>query len=173
MGDGFGRTAGQMRARRSTSPYLRSTPVELAEQIEILLVEDNPLDAELTMRGLKDEKLANNITWVKDGQQALDYIFRQGAYAERENFRPRLILLDLKMPRVDGIEVLRAIRADESTKRIPVVIMTSSQEESDVVSSYDLGVNSYIVKPIDFSSLTEIARRAGFYWLAVNRPAQR
>jgi CheY-like chemotaxis protein len=147
--------------------------VELAEQIEILLVEDNPLDAELTMRGLKDEKLANNITWVKDGQQALDYIFRQGAYAERENFRPRLILLDLKMPRVDGIEVLKAIRADENTKRIPVVIMTSSQEESDVVSSYDLGVNSYIVKPIDFSSLTEIARRAGFYWLAVNRPAQR
>ena len=147
--------------------------MELAEQIEILLVEDNPLDAELTMRGLKDEKLANNITWVKDGQQALDYIFRQGAYAERENFRPRLILLDLKMPRVDGIEVLRAIRADESTKRIPVVIMTSSQEESDVVSSYDLGVNSYIVKPIDFSSLTDIARRAGFYWMAVNRSAQR
>ena len=147
--------------------------MELAEQIEILLVEDNPLDAELTMRGLKDEKLANNITWVKDGQQALDYIFRQGAYAERENFRPRLILLDLKMPRVDGIEVLREIRADENTKRIPVVIMTSSQEESDVVNSYDLGVNSYIVKPIDFSSLTEIARRAGFYWLAVNRPAQR
>ena len=141
--------------------------------IDILLVEDNPDHAQFTLKVLSTDKGVGRTFWVKDGQQALDYIFRQGDYAEREHFRPRLILLDLKMPRVDGIEVLKAIRADENTKRIPVVIMTSSQEESDVVSSYDLGVNSYIVKPIDFSSLTEIARRAGFYWLAVNRPAQR
>jgi CheY-like chemotaxis protein len=147
--------------------------MEIIEQVEILLVEDNPLDAELTMHGLKDEKVANNITWVKDGQQALDYIFRRGEYAERKSPDPRLILLDLKMPRVDGIEVLRAIKADENTRRIPVVVMTSSQEESDVAKSYDLGVNSYVVKPLDFTSMTDIARKAGFYWLAVNRPASR
>lgn len=147
--------------------------MEVAEQIDILLVEDNPLDAEMAMRGLKDGKLANKIVWVKDGQQALDYIFKQGAYTEREDVDPKLILLDLKMPRVDGIAVLKAIKAHESTKRIPVVVMTSSPEESDVVSSYDLGVNSYVVKPIDFKSLTSVVRQAGFYWLAVNRTAHR
>jgi two-component system, response regulator len=147
--------------------------MEIIEQVEILLVEDNPLDAELTMHGLKDDKVANTITWVKDGQQALDYIFRRGEYDQRKTPDPRLILLDLKMPRVDGLEVLRAIRADESTRRIPVVVMTSSQEESDVAKSYDLGVNSYVVKPLDFNSMTEIAKKAGFYWLAVNRSASR
>lgn len=147
--------------------------MEVVEQIEILLVEDNPLDAELTMRGLKEEKLANSITWVKDGQQALDFLFRHGAYSGRTDVAPRLVLLDLKMPRVDGIEVLKAIKADESTRRIPVVIMTSSQEESDMVKSYDLGANSYVVKPIDFSALASIARQAGFYWLAVNRTPPR
>jgi two-component system response regulator len=147
--------------------------VEVADQMEILLVEDNPLDAEMTLRGLKEEKLANNVVWVKDGQQALDYIFKKGAYADRGNTDPRLILLDLKMPRVDGLEVLRAIKAEESTKRIPVVIMTSSQEESDIVSTYDLGANSYVVKPIDFKGLMGVARQAGLYWLAVNRSAQR
>lgn len=138
------------------------------EQVEILLVEDNPLDAELTMRGLEKEKLANRITWVKDGGEALDYLFRRGAYAERSDDCPRLILLDLKMPRVDGIEVARVVKADERTKRIPIVIMTSSREEQDVIRSYDLGVNSYIVKPLDFESLAEVARQAGFYWLAIN-----
>jgi CheY-like chemotaxis protein len=147
--------------------------VEISEQVEILLVEDNPLDAEMTMRGLKDEKLANNLVWVKDGQQAIDYIFKKGNYAERDGSGPRLILLDLKMPRVDGIEVLRAIKADESTKRIPVVIMTSSQEESDIASSYELGANSYVVKPINFQSLMSVARQAGFYWLAINRSPHR
>jgi len=147
--------------------------MEQVEQVDILLVEDNALDAELTMRGLKEEKLANRITWVKDGEQALDYIFRRGAYAQREDAGPRLILLDLKMPRVDGIEVLRAIKSDESTRRIPVVMMTSSREESDMIKSYDLGVNSYVVKPLDFSSLAEVARNAGFYWLAINQPAPR
>jgi two-component system, response regulator len=147
--------------------------MEEVEQVDILLVEDNPLDAELTIRGLKTEKLANKLTWVKDGEEALDYIFRRGAYAQRDDGGPRLILLDLKMPRVDGIEVLKAIKADEHTRRIPVVIMTSSREESDVMKSYDLGVNSYVVKPLDFSTLAEVARSAGFYWLAINQPAPR
>jgi len=143
--------------------------MEQFEQIEILLVEDNPLDAELTMNGLAGGKVANRITWVKDGQQALDYLFRQGEYAGRENVPPRLVLLDLKMPRVDGIEVLKQIKSDERTRRIPVVVMTSSEEESDVAKTYDLGVNSYVVKPMDFSQLAEVTRQAGFYWLAINR----
>ena len=142
--------------------------MEEFEEVGILLVEDNPLDAELTMRGLKDQKLANAITWVKDGEEALDYVFRRGAYAGRSDSGPRLILLDLKMPRVGGIEVARALKTDDRTKRIPIVIMTSSKEESDIADSYNLGVNSYIVKPLDFDSLAEVARHAGYYWLAVN-----
>jgi CheY-like chemotaxis protein len=145
--------------------------MEEFEQVEILLVEDNPLDAELTMRGLKNQKLANNIVWVKDGEEALDYVFRRGAYAERSERAPRLILLDLKMPRLNGIEVTRIIKSDERTKRIPLVIMTSSREEQDVVQSYDLGANSFIVKPLSFESLAEVARQAGFYWLAINHTA--
>jgi CheY-like chemotaxis protein len=143
------------------------------EQVEILLVEDSALDAELTMRGLKEDKVANNVVWLKDGQQALDYIFRQGAYVNRTEPNPKLILLDLKMPRVDGIEVLRAIKANEATRNIPVVVMTSSQEESDIATTYGLGVNSYVVKPIDFDALCNVARSAGFYWLAINRAASR
>jgi CheY-like chemotaxis protein len=143
--------------------------MEEIDQVDILLVEDNPLDAELTMRGLKDQKVANSITWVKDGEEALDYVFRRNAYANRVDGGPRLILLDLKMPRVNGIEVTRAIKADERTKRIPIVIMTSSKEESDIVDSYNLGANSYIVKPLDFESLAVVARQAGFYWLVINR----
>jgi CheY-like chemotaxis protein len=144
--------------------------MQQVEEIEILLVEDNPLDAELTMRGLRTEKLANNIVWLKDGQQAMDYLFRHGEYASRAATTPRLVLLDLKMPRVDGIEVLRAIKGNEETRRIPVVIMTSSQEETDIAATYDLGVNSYVVKPIEFEALAAVARNAGFYWLAINRP---
>jgi CheY-like chemotaxis protein len=143
--------------------------VEEFEQVEILLVEDNPLDAELTMRGLKDQGLANSIVWVKDGGEALDYVFKRNAYADRNTTSPRLILLDLKMPRVGGIEVTRALKSDERTKRIPIVIMTSSKEENDIADSYELGVNSYIVKPLDFESLAEVARHAGYYWLAINR----
>jgi CheY-like chemotaxis protein len=141
------------------------------EQVDILLVEDNPVDAELTLRGLKDQKLANGITWVKDGEEALDYVFKRGAYTGRDGGGPRLILLDLKMPRLGGIEVTRALKQDERTKRIPIVIMTSSKEESDIVDSYNLGANSYIVKPLDFESLAEVARQAGFYWLAINHPS--
>jgi len=145
--------------------------MEEFDQVEILLVEDNPLDAELTMRGLKNQKLANKITWVKDGEEALDYVFKRGTYADRTDPDPRLILLDLKMPRVGGIEVTRTLKNDERTRRIPIVIMTSSKEETDIVDSYNLGANSYIVKPLDFESLAEVARQAGFYWLAINRSA--
>ena len=143
--------------------------MEQFEQVEILLVEDNSLDAELTIRALKHGGLANKLLWVKDGQQALDFLFRQGEYAGRDEVVPRLVLLDLKMPKVDGIEVLKAVKAMDRTKRIPVVVMTSSQEERDVAQSYDLGVNSYVVKPVDFNALAELARQAGYYWLAINR----
>ena len=143
--------------------------MEPFEQVEILLVEDSSLDAELMIRAMKSGGLANKLLWVKDGQEALDFLFRQGEFAKREDTVPRLVLLDLKMPRVDGIEVLKAVKADEKTKRIPVVIMTSSQEERDVVQTYELGVNSYVVKPVDFNALTDLARQAGYYWLAINR----
>ena len=146
--------------------------MEQFEQIEILLVEDNPLDAELTMHSLEGGKVANHITWVKDGEEALDYLFRRGQFASRSDMMPRLVLLDLKMPKVDGIEVLKVVKADERTRRIPVVVMTSSQEQSDVVKTYDLGVNSYVVKPVDFTSLADVIRQAGYYWLAINRSVE-
>lgn len=139
------------------------------EQVEILLVEDNELDAELAMRALKNGGLANKLLWVKDGQEALDYLFRKGAYAQRSDTAPRLVLLDLKMPRVDGIEVLKAIKADERTRAIPVVMVTSSAEGRDVVESYKLGVNSYVVKPVDFGQFSDIVGKAGFYWMLVNK----
>jgi len=143
--------------------------VEQFEEVGILLVEDNTFDAELTIRSFKDQKLANSVTWVKDGEEALDYVFRRGVYAQRTSSDPRLILLDLKMPRVGGIEVTRELKGNERTKRIPIVVMTSSNEESDIAECYKLGANSYIVKPLDFDSLAEVARQAGYYWLAVNR----
>lgn len=142
--------------------------MEEFESADILLVEDNALDAELTLRGLRSQKMAN-VTWLKDGAEALDYVFRRNAYASRVDGDPRLILLDLKMPRVSGIEVTKALKNDERTKRIPIVIVTSSSEESDMLDSYNLGVNSYIVKPLDFESLAEIARQTGVYWLGINR----
>jgi CheY-like chemotaxis protein len=143
--------------------------MELFEQVEILLVEDNANDAELTMRALKKGGLANRLKWVTNGEHALDYLFRRGTYSGRDETCPRLVLLDLKMPGLDGIEVLRAIKADDRTRRIPIVVMTSSQEESDIGQTYDLGVNSYVVKPVDFNSVTDIVRQAGYYWLAINR----
>jgi CheY-like chemotaxis protein len=142
------------------------------EQIEILYVEDNPLDAELTLRALKKGGLANRVLHLKDGQQALDYLFREGEYSERADVPPRLVLLDLKMPRVDGMEVLSAMRADERTRRIPVVVMTSSDQHQDVADAYNFGINSYLVKPVDFSAFAEVVREAGFYWLAINRNAR-
>jgi CheY-like chemotaxis protein len=143
--------------------------MEQFEQVEILLVEDSPLDAELTMTALSGRNVANHVTWVKDGEAALDYLFCRGAYAGRADIRPRLVLLDLKMPKVSGIEVLRVIKADQRMKCIPVVVMTSSDEESDVAEAYALGVNSYVVKPVDFNAFADVTRQAGFYWLAINR----
>ena len=138
-------------------------------KVDILLVEDNPTDAELTMRALGKGDLANQITWVKDGAEALEFIFCSGAYADRPKQNPRLILLDLKLPKVDGIEVLKRLKADERSRGIPVVMMTSSQEERDIITSYQLGVNSYIVKPVEFDAFSETVAKAGFYWMLVNK----
>ena len=143
--------------------------MEQVEEIEVLLVEDNALDAELTLRALKKGGLANKLLRLNDGQQALDYLFCRGSFENRTPTVPRLVLLDLKMPKFDGIEVLRAIRADKRTQRIPVVIMTSSEEENDIAQSYDVGINSYVVKPVDFAAFAEVVQQAGFYWLAINR----
>ncbi len=143
------------------------------EQVEILLVEDNETDAEMTIRALRRKNLANNLVWVKDGAEALDFIFRRGAYASRPDGAPKLVLLDLKMPKVDGIDVLRQIKANEDTKALPVVMLTSSAEECDIVASYAFGVNSYVVKPVDFSNFVNEVAKAGCYWVLVNRlPAQ-
>jgi len=140
-------------------------------QLEILLVEDNPNDAELAMHALKKHNLANRIQVVRDGAEALDFLFARGAYRQRDvNQIPRVVLLDLKLPKVDGLEVLRQVKADPRTRKIPVVVLTSSREERDVVESYDLGVNSYILKPIDFQQFTEAVRTIGLYWLLLNYP---
>jgi two-component system response regulator len=137
--------------------------------IEILMVEDNPNDEMLALHAFKAHKIANDVDVVRDGAEALEYIFCTGAYAERTNENPKLILLDLKLPKVDGVEVLRQIRKDPRTRMVPVVVLTSSNEERDVVETYALGVNSYIVKPVDFAQFTEVARRLGLYWLLLNR----
>ena len=139
------------------------------ETVDILLVEDNPTDAELTMRALRKSHLANHITWVKDRAEALALIFRSGAYAGRPDQNPRLILLDLKLPKVDGIEVLKRLKADDRTRAIPVVMVTSSQEGRDITESYKLGVNSYVVKPVEFEQFSETVAKAGFYWMLVNK----
>lgn len=140
-------------------------------QVEILLVEDNPADAELTVRALKTHNLANHLEIVRDGAEALDFIFATGAHADRHvQNTPKVILLDLKLPKVDGIEVLRRIKADERTRAIPVVVLTSSREERDVVESYQLGVNSYVVKPVEFDRFARSVSDLGLYWLLVNHP---
>jgi two-component system response regulator len=142
-------------------------------EIEILLVEDNMYDAELTIRSLNKINLANKLFHVKDGAEALDFLFATGSYTERHmDNRPKLILLDIKMPKVDGIEVLRQIKSNEKTRTIPVVIMTSSKEEQDVIISYNLGVNSYIVKPVDFEGFMKAVGELGLYWLLINQPPQ-
>lgn len=139
--------------------------------VDILMVEDNPNDVELTLHAFKKYNLTNDIHVVRDGAEALDFIFCTGAYAHRdvENI-PEVILLDLNLPKVDGLEVLRKLKADERTKIIPVVVLTSSRQERDIVESYKLGVNSYITKPVDFEKFTEAMRQIGLYWLLLNEP---
>ena len=141
------------------------------EEVEILLVEDNPADVELTLRLLRLHNLANQIPVARDGEEALNFLFCRGPYAHRTfDHPPRMVLLDLKLPKVDGIEVLREIKNDPRTKAIPVVILTSSKEEKDLVSGYQLGVNSYIQKPVDFDQFREVVRQLGLYWMVVNEP---
>jgi len=138
----------------------------------ILLVEDNPRDEALTLRALKKSNIVNDVVVARDGVEALDYLFGTGAYAGRDlGVMPQLILLDLKLPKVDGLQVLQRIRADERTKRLPVVIFTSSGEEEDLIKSYNLGANSYVRKPVDFEQFLEATRQLGLYWLVLNQVA--
>src|SRR5205814_5753253 len=140
-------------------------------EIEILLVEDSPYDAELTIRELRRHHLANKLVHLKDGAEALEFIFGTGSYAGRDaSQHPKVVLLDLKMPKVDGLEVLRAIRSSERTKNIPVVVLTSSCEQRDIVESYQLGVNSYVVKPLEFDNFSAAVAELGCYWVLVNQP---
>lgn len=146
----------------------------MLEEVEILLVEDNMADAELTLRALNKAKIANHILHLKDGEQALDYLFGKGAYDGRDFTKlPRIVLLDIKMPKVDGIEVLRQLKSNELTKVIPVVIMTSSSEEKDIISSYQLGVNSYVVKPVAFEGFAKAVGELGFYWMLLNKSVEK
>lgn len=139
--------------------------------VEILLVEDNPNDVELTLHALKRNHLTNRVHIVRDGAEALDFLFGSGSSPDRPiQETPRVILLDLKLPKVDGLEVLRRVKGDPRTRMIPIVVLTSSREERDVVESYRLGVNSYIIKPVDFEQFTEAVRQVGLYWLLLNEP---
>lgn len=146
----------------------------MGREVDILLVDDNASDVELTVRALRRHKLANHIHVAEDGQEALDFVFCRGAHADRSFATPpKVVFLDLKMPKVDGIDVLRAIRADERTKMIPVVILTSSKEQRDIVEGYKLGVNAYIQKPVDFEEFRRVIEQMGFFWLVVNQPPPR
>ena len=142
----------------------------MSHEVEILLVEDSPEDAELTIRALRRNKLANEIQVAEDGAEALDFLFCCGAYADRTfSNPPKLVLLDLKLPKVSGLEVLKAIRADERTKAVPVVILTSSKEQRDLIDGYNLGVNAYAQKPVDFEQFSETIRQIGMFWMLVNQ----
>lgn len=138
--------------------------------IDILLVEDRPEDAELAMIGLKRYNLVNKIDWVKDGEEALEYIFAEGRYSDRDaNDKPRLILLDIHMPKVDGLEVLRTIRGDARVQHVPVIVLTTSREEQDVLSAYNLHVNAYMLKPVDFEGFIEAMKTMGMFWILLNQ----
>lgn len=139
--------------------------------VELLLVEDDPQDLELSLRALKKANITNRIEVARDGADALDFIFCEGAYAARNITQvPKVILLDLKLPKIDGLEVLRRLKSDPRTKAIPVVMLTSSKEQRDVIESYKLGVNSYIVKPVNFERFADAVKELGFYWLLLNQP---
>ncbi len=138
--------------------------------VEILLVEDNPTDAELAIESLREANLANHLVWVKDGAEALDFIFARGAYESRSmDCPPKVILLDLRLPKVDGMEVLKAIKSDPRTRQVPVVVLTSSKEDRDVVGCYEYGVNSFVAKPVEFEAFSKTVTDLGLYWLLVNR----
>jgi two-component system, response regulator len=139
------------------------------EAVEILLVEDSDADAEMTTRVIRKGNVVNRLVRVRDGVEALEFVFREGAYSQRSGGNPRLILLDLKMPRLGGIDVLRRLKADQTTKTIPVVVFTSSAEEKDVVESYQLGVNSYLVKPVEMTAFANVITQTGLYWAVMNR----
>jgi len=142
-------------------------------EVEILLVEDNPDDVQLTLRELRRHHFANRVQVVRDGSEALEFIYATGPYDGRDiHHQPKMILLDLKLPKVDGLEVLNQLKSDEGTKSIPVVVLTSSMEELDLIKSYKLGVNSFITKPLDFDKFTNVASGLGFYWLLLNRSPQ-
>jgi two-component system response regulator len=142
----------------------------MSHEVEILLVDDSPEDVELTIRALRRHKIANEIQVAEDGAEALDFLFCRGAYKDRSLDRPpRLVLLDLKLPKVDGLAVLRAIREDERTKNVPVVILTSSKQQRDVIDGYNLGVNAYAQKPVDFEQFGEAIRQIGMFWMLINQ----
>lgn len=142
----------------------------MPELKRILLVEDNAKDVELTLEALSEYKIANEVIVVRDGQQALDFMFRKGEYETRSPGYPAVILLDLKMPKVDGLEVLRRLKSSDEFKRIPIVMLTSSREEADLVKSYDLGVNSYVVKPVGFPEFLDAVKQLGVFWAMINEP---
>jgi CheY-like chemotaxis protein len=142
----------------------------IADLKRIVLAEDNANDVELTLAALAEIHLANEVVVVRDGAEAMDYLYRRNAFADRSPGNPAVLLLDLKMPKVDGIDVLRAIKADEALKTIPVVMLTSSREEQDLVRTYELGVNAYVVKPVDFRSFIDAVRHLGAFWAVVNEP---
>ena len=140
------------------------------KEVEILLVEDNQDDLDMTLRSLRKANLANHIQIARDGAEALEFIFCQGPHIGRKiEHGPKVVLLDLKLPKIDGMEVLKRVKGDPRTKMIPIVMLTSSKEQKDVIESYHLGVNSYIVKPVDFEQFSETARQLGYYWLLVNK----
>lgn len=138
------------------------------QQVEILLVEDSAADAEMTQRTLRKKGIANHIVWVRDGIEAVDYLFCTGPHAGRDSGHPKMVLLDLKMPRMDGLQVLARMKQDPRTRAIPVVMMTSSREEGDLLASYELGVNSFVVKPVDFHAFAETVSQVGMYWMLAN-----
>ena len=141
----------------------------MKREFEIVIVEDNPNDAELMVRSLRKNRLANSLIVLEDGEQALDFIFCQGEYADRDIFRPpKVIFLDLKLPKVNGLEILKQIKSNKLTRKIPVIIVTSSKEDPDIVAAYDLGANSYVVKPVDFDNFMKMVNQLGLYWLVVN-----
>ncbi len=141
----------------------------MTEPVKILLVEDNPNDVELALHAFKKHRLSNQVHVARDGEEALDYLFCRGKWADRDKFAgPKVILLDLKLPKIDGIEVLRQIKSDPSTRTMPIIVLTSSSEEPDIDECYRLGVNSYIVKPVDFDQFSESVAQLGFYWLLLN-----